>query len=155
MNKRLDSIEEQDPILAAIDASLGIAPSSGKLNPQFGDLKNPETIINHVRELQEEAQSDANERERGLFIVKSGNEWLEEAKRSPTPKMLFGELWFENELCILFADTNLGKSILGVQIGDSISKGEQIEGFRLQSEKKPVLYFDFELSSNNTRYDMP
>jgi len=60
--------------------------------------------------------------------------------------MLFGEFWFEGELCILFADTNLGKSILAVQIGNSISKGEQIRGFKLETPKQPILYFDFELS---------
>jgi hypothetical protein len=60
--------------------------------------------------------------------------------------MLFGEFWFEGELCILFADTNLGKSILAVQIGNSISKGELIKGFKLETSKQPILYFDFELS---------
>src|SRR5690606_4792950 len=44
------------------------------------------------------------------------------------------------------ADTNLGKSILAVQIADSISRGESIEGFTLEAERQKVLYFDFELS---------
>src|SRR4051794_1863916 len=60
--------------------------------------------------------------------------------------MLFGEFWYEGEVCILFADTNLGKFILAVQIGNSISKGEQIRGFPLETSKQPVLYFDFELT---------
>ena len=60
--------------------------------------------------------------------------------------MLFSELWFEGELCILFSDTNLGKSILAVQIGNSISRGESINGFELQASKQKILYFDFELS---------
>lgn len=60
--------------------------------------------------------------------------------------MLLDVLWFEGELCILFADTNLGKSILAVQIADSISRGKQIFGFELESDKQKVLYFDFELS---------
>ena len=51
-----------------------------------------------------------------------------------------------NELCILFADTNLGKSILAVQIGNSISKGECIPGFKFEAQQQPILYFDFELS---------
>ena len=49
-------------------------------------------------------------------------------------------------MCILFADTNLGKSILAVQIGNSISKNENIIPFKLESPKQSVLYFDFELS---------
>ena len=82
----------------------------------------------------------------GIFTIKTGNEWINQAKTRPIPKMLFGELWYESEICILFADTNLGKSILAVQIGDSISKGEQINGFILEAQKQPILYFDFELS---------
>lgn len=82
----------------------------------------------------------------GLFMIKTANEWIEEAKSRPIPKMLFSQLWYEGELCILFADTNLGKSILAVQIGNSISKGEQIKNFDIQTPKQPILYFDFELS---------
>ena len=82
---------------------------------------------------------------KGLFTVKTASRWIEQAKIRHIPKMLFSELWLEGELCILFADTNLGKSILAVQIGNSISKGEQIRGFKLETQKQPILYFDFEL----------
>ena len=81
-----------------------------------------------------------------LFMVHTANNWMERSKMRPTPQMLFSEFWHEGELCILFADTNLGKSILAVQIGDSISKGVEIPGFTLRSQAQPVLYFDFELS---------
>ncbi len=83
---------------------------------------------------------------KGLFKVKTASRWIEQAKTRPIPKMLFSEFWFEGELCILFADTNLGKSILAVQIGNSISRGEPIRGFKLETAKQPILYFDFELS---------
>lgn len=82
----------------------------------------------------------------GLFTIKSATKWIEEAKNKPVPKMLFGEFWFEGELSILFADTNLGKSILAVQIGNSISKNEKINPFKLEAPKQKILYFDFELS---------
>lgn len=82
----------------------------------------------------------------GLFKMMPANQWIDQAKTRPIPKMLFGEFWFEKELCILFADTNLGKSILAVQIGNSISKGESILGFPFEAIKQKVLYFDFELS---------
>lgn len=91
-------------------------------------------------------QSNEAKESKGLFTVKTANRWIEQAKTRPIPKMLFGEFWFEGELCILFADTNLGKSILAVQIGNSISKGEQIRGFQLETPKQLILYFDFELS---------
>ncbi len=82
----------------------------------------------------------------GLFKVKPANEWIDEAKNRPVPRMLFDCLWYEGELCILFADTNLGKSILAVQIADSISKGRPIPRFRLEANRQPVIYLDFELS---------
>jgi hypothetical protein len=91
-------------------------------------------------------QGNEAKESKGLFIVKTASRWIEQAKTRPIPKMLFGEFWFEGELCILFADTNLGKSILAVQIGNSISRGEQIRGFKLETPKQPILYFDFELS---------
>jgi RecA-family ATPase len=93
---------------------------------------------------------------KGLFLVKPASCWIEQAKTRPIPKMLFGEFWFEGELCILFADTNMGKSILAVQIGDSISRRVPIRGFNLESDRQPILYFDFELSDKQfeSRYSM-
>lgn len=91
-------------------------------------------------------RTNEGKEQKGIFTVKTAARWIEQAKTRPIPKMLFGEFWFEGELCILFADTNLGKSILAVQIGNSISRGEQIRGFKLETPKQPILYFDFELS---------
>jgi archaellum biogenesis ATPase FlaH len=81
-----------------------------------------------------------------LLLVRSVNQCINDAKSRPIPKMLFSEFWHEEELCILFADTNLGKSILAVQIANSISKGEPIRGFKLEAQKQVVMYFDFEMS---------
>jgi len=99
------------------------------------------TEAEHLMKLSDEAKES-----KGLFTVKTASRWLEQAKTRPIPQMLFGEFWFEGELCILFADTNLGKSILAVQIGNSISRGERIGGWRLETPRQPILYFDFELS---------
>lgn len=82
----------------------------------------------------------------GLFVLKSANKWMEESKLRPAPRMLFGEFWFENEVCILFSDTNLGKSILAVQIAESIASGKQFEKFFPAPQQQKVLYFDFEMS---------
>ncbi len=81
-----------------------------------------------------------------LFVCKNANEWIESAKNRPIPQMLFSEFWFENELCILFSDTNIGKSILAVQIANIISKGLNDGEFKFESNPQKVLYFDFELS---------
>jgi archaellum biogenesis ATPase FlaH len=108
-------------------------------------------INKRFESLNEELTHSANtsfnlQEHKGMLTVKTGNQWIKEAKDRPIPNMLFGEFFYEGELCILFADTNLGKSILAVQIGNSISKGEQIKGFKLEAQKQPILYFDFELS---------
>lgn len=90
--------------------------------------------------------TESHENNKQLFDIKTANSWLEQAKKRPIPNMLFDEFWVENDFTILFADTNSGKSILAVQIADSISKGEPIGSFRIESKKQKVLYFDFELS---------
>jgi len=107
---------------------------------EFGKLK-PTDLIKEAEDISNDSDNI------GIFKVKGVNKWVEEAKNQPTPRMLFGELWHEKEVCVLFADTNLGKSILSVQLGNSISKGEQIRGFKLGVPKQKVLYFDFELSA--------
>jgi len=81
-----------------------------------------------------------------LFEIHTGNQWMEKERNTPLPKMLFGEFWYEGELCILFADSNVGKSILAVQIANSVSRKEQIGPFTLEADKANVVYVDFELS---------
>lgn len=81
-----------------------------------------------------------------FFTIQSASTWIAEAAKRPTPKKLFDGFWFENEICILFADTNTGKSILAVQIGDSISSGIPIQGFSMDAAQQEILYVDFELS---------
>lgn len=74
-----------------------------------------------------------------IFTAMTANETIEVAKTQKNPKKLWKEFWFENEVCCLFADANVGKSILAVQIGnyiaDNILKGDE-----------RILYYDFELS---------
>lgn len=81
-----------------------------------------------------EAMKDGIPEVVGMLRIKSANETLIEAQQRPDPKPLWLSLWYEGEVCCLFADSNLGKSIYAVQIGESIAK------------TKRVLYFDFELS---------
>tara|TARA_Y100001937_G_C7132536_1_gene338302 strand:+ start:3125 stop:4231 length:1107 start_codon:yes stop_codon:yes gene_type:complete len=88
----------------------------------------------------------SKEKTTGILVTKTMNQCIEEAKKTPTPDMLFDEFWYTGEICILFSDSNTGKSVLAYQIGESIASGKEIEGFRLQAEKQPVLYCDFELS---------
>jgi hypothetical protein len=81
-----------------------------------------------------------------LFTVRTANTWLRSANKRAIPKMLFGKFWYEGELCILFADSNLGKSILAVQIANAISTGDSVNPFDCEADMQPVLYCDFELT---------
>lgn len=85
--------------------------------------------------------------DKSLLITKPANQWIEEAHTKPIPNQLFGQLWFEGEVCIMFASSNVGKSILAVQIADSISSGRNIFPLAMEARPQPVLYFDFELSA--------
>jgi RecA-family ATPase len=87
-------------------------------------------------------QTDEDE----LMMVRTANTWLKRANQRAIPKMLFGKFWYETELCILFADSNLGKSILAVQIANAISTGIATEPFTCEADMQPVLYCDFELT---------
>lgn len=112
-------------------------------------------VADMIAEALQEAENIKDSRT-NLFKIQSANDWLIEAKDSPNPLMLFSTFWHEGEVCILFADTNIGKSILSVQIGNSISKGISIPGFPHEAKKQAVLYFDFELSAKQfeIRYSM-
>lgn len=100
-----------------------------------------ETLGEHLSELQREVDNNSE-----LLLVKSANDWLIQAQERPIPSQLFSEFWFEGELCILFSDTNLGKSILAVALATSLSEGQPIRGFHLEGGPRVVLYLDFELS---------
>ncbi|HEX3383709.1 MAG TPA: AAA family ATPase [Mucilaginibacter sp.] len=72
---------------------------------------------------------------------------MELGERESAKKMLFGEFWFKDELCILFADTNMGKSVLAVQIANSLSRRSLVGPFAMQAGPLKVLYIDFELTT--------
>ena len=142
MENLIDTLPETDRI--------GNAEISSKNDnvipePSFDDsIFTPDSVLGHIEELEEKAAED--EARQGLFLVKPASNWIDAAKQRPIPMKLFGDLWYEGELCILYADTNLGKSILAVQIGNAISRGESISGFPNESSLQKILYFDFELS---------
>lgn len=70
----------------------------------------------------------------GVMSIKTANRTILEASLLPTPRALWDSFWYEGELSCLFADSNVGKSILAVQIADRIARTDD------------VLYLDFELS---------
>lgn len=71
----------------------------------------------------------------GLLSFKTANDWVEEALNSPDPKMYFHNLIVQFENTVIFASSNVGKSILAVQIAEAIAWEEKI------------MYIDLELST--------
>ena len=70
-----------------------------------------------------------------LIKVTTAQELQLESENMTDLTPLYEPFFYEGECCILFADTNSGKSILSVQIADEISR----KGYK-------VLYLDFEMS---------
>lgn len=70
----------------------------------------------------------------GLLTVKSANEWITRALIRPNPKTWFHGMIVSCENTVLFAGSNVGKSILAVQIAADIAQNER------------VLYLDLEMS---------
>jgi RecA-family ATPase len=91
-----------------------------------------------------------------VLMVRSANYWIEEATQQTVPKMLFGKFWHQGEVSILFADSNLGKSILAVQLADAISRGKGRAPFDVEAAAQPVLYCDFEMTGKQfeARYSL-
>lgn len=71
----------------------------------------------------------------GLLTIQEANVWINDSLKTPDPRMFFNDLIVENENTVIFAASNVGKSILAVQIAEDIAKVEK------------VLYVDMELSS--------
>lgn len=114
-----------------------------KLNsaqPSGATTKNTKVVVKNAT-----VRTTFKEREGSVFTAMTANQTLDAAKKLPDPRKLWKEFWFENEVCCLFADTNVGKSILAVQIAKEIAKTDR------------VLYYDFELSMKQfqTRYTDP
>lgn len=97
------------------------------------------------KQLNEECNTPPNTKD--AFIIKPAADWVSVGADTRVPDKLFGDFWYRGELCILFADTNVGKSILAVQIGNALSSGEPIPVLGATLPAEPVLYFDFELSA--------
>ncbi len=75
------------------------------------------------------------------FEILPASEWIEEGE-DHQPNMLFGPLWNEGEISVLFGDVSCGKSLLAVQIGESIASGKAIEPFEMTAEAQKVLLLD-------------
>ncbi|MGQ0541396.1 MAG: AAA family ATPase [Blastocatellia bacterium] len=94
-------------------------------------------------------------RDQSILDIRRADEWMQQTDEPPSvTRKLFGDFWLEGELAILFADTAKGKSILAVQIAESIARGRPIKPFAMTADPQRVLYLDFELTREqlNERY---
>lgn len=100
------------------------------------------SIIEEIKSEMERRENKANDN--GLLNIKMANTWVKEAKSRPNPHTWFHGLIVANENTVIFAASNVGKSILAVQIAEEIAKEEK------------VLYLDLELSDKQfqMRYTM-
>lgn len=117
---------------------------------------NYDKIVESISALLDEVQrkNESLNKDNSIFILKKANQSLADASKIDNPRSLWKEFWYEGEVCCLFSDSNLGKSIYAVQIANEISKTDK------------VLYFDFELTEkqfqlrytsdkDNTLYKFP
>ena len=97
-----------------------------------------------------------------MLWVRSGNESMEVTAEWQPMKHLFGPLWREEEVAVLFSTPGVGKSALAVQIAESLARGKPIAPFDrflpgCEVPPQRVLYIDFELTlpQFSRRYSTP
>lgn len=94
----------------------------------------PTESIKNIEQTIAELEEEAIEIERDLWDV-TANETLIKGATMEDPIPLYEPFWYEGEIGILFAKSNVGKSTLAVQIADEISR-----------QGKTVYYLDYEQS---------
>jgi KaiC/GvpD/RAD55 family RecA-like ATPase len=70
----------------------------------------------------------------GMFKIQTANGLMSYAEKLPDQEALWRSCIYRGDVCIVFSDTNLGKTVFAVQMGVDIAK------------RYKVLYFDFEMS---------
>lgn len=130
--------EKTSPSLAEVpkDKSTLDVHTSAKVENNSDSSKDlPENVSDGVNNMIKECEQLEQNTDIPFFVVKSANDTLLDSLREESPKPLWLSLWYEGQICCLFANSGNGKSIYAVQMGASIA------------QKRKVLYFDFELSN--------
>ena len=95
--------------------------------------KKPKVDIENITKAIVENEENDTNNDDGLWMTKA-NKAMEKAFKIKDRESLYKRLWYESEICVLFAMCNLGKSILAVQIANEIAKSGKL-----------VNYLDYEL----------
>lgn len=89
---------------------------------------------NPINQITAEIEANSGANHIGMLKLRTANKAIRDAALRPDPEDLYNGLWYEGEVCCLFADSNVGKSIFAVQMADEIA------------QTRKVLYVDCELS---------
>ena len=113
-----------------------------------------EQILNPVEAISAEIESSISTQTVGMLRLKKANATIVDAARRPNPRDLYHGLWYEGEVCCLFADSNLGKSIYAVQMADAIARQQNVlyMDCELSDKQFQLRYYDVE---NNIRHIFP
>jgi len=113
-----------------------------------------EEVINAITSEIDNAFSSEKAIDIGMLTIKSANQTVVDAARRPDPRELYHELWYEGEVCCLFADSNLGKSIFAVQMADEIARSQNVlyVDCELSDKQFQLRYLD---SESNTKHLFP
>lgn len=76
---------------------------------------------------------------------RKANECIIDPKRFYFRRQLFDEFWRDGDLAMLFGAPGTGKSVLAVQIADALARGKPLDGFRMPTGRRKVLYVDLVL----------
>lgn len=101
-------------------------------------INRPKIDIDNICKEFDKNENTVNEtisKELDLWGMKA-NEIMEKAAKMKDRLCLYKKLWNEGEICVLFAKSNLGKSILAVQIAEEIARSGKL-----------VNYLDYELEA--------
>lgn len=80
----------------------------------------------------------------GVLSVQTTRQAVAEAVCEANPQALLHSFWFEREICCLYADSNVGKSILAYQIAIEIAKKQRVAYFELSRKQLQLRYTDNE-----------
>ncbi len=141
-NAELNITNPAEDIKQSAEAQKTADTSGADTDSESDASTNPNPIEGIKEEVEKEKRAP---RRAGLLSIKAANDWVNDAINSPDPHMYFNGLIVQFENTVIFASSNVGKSILAIQIAEAIARTEKI------------LYVDLELSAKQfqMRYTDP
>lgn len=118
--------------------SSAIAEEERQIPEQPGNAPAASKVsANPVEAIAQEVEKAKNAPKRvGLLSVKSANAWIESSLKRPDPRTFFHDLIVEYENTVIFAASNVGKSIFCIQIAEEIAKTEKVLVLDLELSEK-------------------